>query len=72
MSDLLVGATTITMHNNQKAILLKNKAIKLLASPADTYRLATFDEMYGEPGSPVRAPENAYAVMASLARATLA
>lgn len=72
MSDLIVGATTLTMHANQKAILLRNKAIKVLATPADSYRLASFDEMYGEEGSPIRAPESAYAVMAALARATLA
>lgn len=72
MSDLIVGGTTIGMHANQKAILIANKAIKLLATPADSYRLANVDEMYGESGSPIRAPEVLYSVMAALARATLA
>ena len=72
MSDLIVGATTITMHANQKAILLQNNAIKELATPADSYRLANYDEMFGEPESPIRSPEVLPAVMAAIARATLA
>jgi hypothetical protein len=71
MSDLIVGATTITMRANQKAVLLKNNTIKILTSPADSYRLATYDEMYADAGSPIRRAPGLYATMAALARATL-
>src|SRR5690606_41611323 len=55
MSTITIGEIVIEMSDAQRDVLLLNKTIKLVE--AESYRPASYVEMFGEAGSPIRAPE---------------
>lgn len=64
MSKLIVDEVEYDMDSDQETLLRNAQAI--VETDTDEYRLASYDEMYGTPGSPIRAPATVYSVFTTL------